>query len=121
MEKNEKYKVSSSENEGILEIVVTGEITEGTYKNAVNEVNAIIKANKAAKAIADFRAIDRRIEPAEMYRYFRNYDCVLFDIQFAIVDLPENVRYKTAAKNAGLSSLKWFTDIDSARKWIKSI
>jgi hypothetical protein len=36
-----------------------------------------------------------------------------------MMDLPENAHYNTAAKYAGLS-LRWLTDIDDARKWIKS-
>ena len=119
MEKKEKYQVSSSINDGILEIVVTGEITASTYENVTNEVNAIIKSNNAKKAIADFRAVEGRIEPSELYRYSRNYHSVLFDIQFAIVDLLENIQYRTEAINAGLTSLMWFADIDDARKWIK--
>lgn len=120
MEKKTEYQVSSFTNDGILEIVIKGEITEKTYKNVTDEVNAILKANNAKKAIADFRAIERRIEPSEMYRYFRNYESNLFDIQYAIVDLPENIQYKTSAINAGLKSLMWFTDIEAARKWIKN-
>lgn len=107
-------------NEGILEITVIGEITETTYASVTEEINSAIKANNAKKAIADFRAVDKRIEPEDMYRYFRNYDAVLFEIQYAIVDLPQNVQYKIAALNAGLSSLKWFTDMESAREWIRN-
>ncbi|MGD0279576.1 MAG: STAS/SEC14 domain-containing protein [Smithella sp.] len=121
MEKKEKYQVSSSMNEGFLEIVVKGEVTANTYEDVVNEVNAIIKTNNATRVLADFRAIDKRIEPSEMYRYIRNYNAILFDIQYAIVDLPQNVEYKNAAINAGLKSLMWFTDMDAARKWIKGI
>jgi len=121
MENQPAYQISSSVNDGILEIVVTGEITASTYENVTNEVNAIITSNDAKKAIADFRAVEKRIEPSEMYRYFRSYSSILFDIKFAIVDLPENVHYKTSAINAGLSSLMWFTDVNDARKWIKSI
>lgn len=120
MENQAEYQISSSMNEGILEIVVTGEITASTYENVTNEVNAIITSNDATKAIADFRAVERRIDPSEMYRYFRSYDSFLFNIKFAIVDLPENVHYKTSAINAGLLSLMWFTDVNDARKWIKS-
>ena len=76
MEKREKYQVSSSVNKGILEIVVIGDVTESTYE-VVNEVNTIIKANNATKAIADFRAIEGRIDPTEMYRYIRSYNAVL--------------------------------------------
>jgi hypothetical protein len=119
MEKKEKCQISSSMNDGILEIVVKGEVTAETYEKVVNEVNAIIKSNSATKAIADFRAIDKRLDPKDMYRYFRKYDVLLFDLQYAIVDLPENIHFKNAAINAGLKSLMWFTDMESARKWIK--
>lgn len=115
-----KYQVSSSMNEGFIEIVVKGAVTADTYGDAVSEVNAIIKENNATRVLADFRAIDRRIEPFKLYYYIRNYHALLFDIQYAIVDLPQNVEYKTAAINAGLKSLMWFTDIDEARNWLKS-
>ena len=118
--KGAKYFVSSCVNEGILEITVIGEITETTYASVTEEVNSAIKANNAKKAIADFRAVEKRIEPEDMYRYFRNFDSVLFEIQYAIVDLPQNVQYKIAALNAGLSSLEWFTDMESAREWIRN-
>jgi len=120
MGSSEEYQIASSMNNGILEIVVKGEITEKTYEEVVNDGNAIIKANHATKVIADFRAVDKRIDPSEMYRYFRKFDVLLFNIQYAIVDLPENIHYKTAAINAGLKSLQWFTDMDAAREWLKS-
>ncbi|MGP8153965.1 MAG: hypothetical protein ACLQBQ_07485 [Smithella sp.] len=120
MEEKAKYKISSSVNEGILEIIIEGEVTESTSENVTNEMNAIIKANKAIKAIADVRAVDKRIDPSEMYRYVRNFKFDIFNIRYAIVDLPENIQYKTAAINAGLTTLMWFTDMDAARKWIKS-
>ncbi len=120
MEEKAKYQVSSAMHNEILEIAVKGEVSECTYENVVNDVNVMIKANNAKKVIADFRGIDRRIAPSEMYRYFRTYNAVLFEITYAIVDLPENVQYKTAAINAGLSSLNWFTDMDAARKCMES-
>jgi hypothetical protein len=120
MEENAKYQISSSMNDGILEIVVTGEVSENTYEEVVRDGNAIIKANNATKVIADFRAIDKRLDPLEMYRYFRKYDVLLFDIQYAIVDLAENVQFRDAAINAGLKSLMWFTEMDEARVWLKS-
>jgi len=120
MENKAKYQVSSAMNRGILEIVVTGEVTKSTYEKVVNEVNALVKANNAVKVIADCRAVAKRIKPLELYNYFRNYDSTLFYIRSAIVDLPENAEYKTAIKDAGVSSLMWCTDIDAARKWIQS-
>ncbi|MGO9214320.1 MAG: hypothetical protein ACLP9S_10550 [Syntrophales bacterium] len=121
MEKKEKCQVTSSVNEGILEIVIEGEVTECTYENMTNGVDAIIKESKANKAIVDFRAVYNCIEPSEIYRYVRNYHSILFTMPYAIVDCPENIHYKTAAINAGLTSLMWFTDMDAARKWIRAI
>jgi len=44
---------------------------------------------------------------------------VIYDIQFAIVDIPEKAHYETVAKNAGLS-WKWFTDIDASKTWLRA-
>jgi hypothetical protein len=44
-------------------------------------------------------------------------------MNIALVDIPENAAiesfHETTAINGGLS-LKWFTDIDAARAWLKS-
>jgi len=56
----------------------------------------------------------------EIYRFVRNHPSVIYDIQSAIVDFPENNHQETAAKNAGLALWKWFTDLDSARAWLKA-
>lgn len=114
-----RYEISSSFNEEILEIVIKGEVSARNFGNVVGELNELIRTNKAKKAIADFRAIDRRLDTADMYRYFRNYEIILFEIQYAIVDHSENIEYKTAAIDAGLTSLMWFNDMESAREWIR--
>lgn len=120
MENEVKYQVLSSMNEDILEIILTGEATDSTFENVLNDVNAAIKASKATKAIADFRGMKRRIDSSDWYRYLRNYHHALLDIDYAIVDLPENDECKSAVINAGLKSLTWFADMDSASKWMKS-
>ncbi|MGA2782980.1 MAG: hypothetical protein ABSF13_13860 [Smithella sp.] len=118
MEKKGEYQISSSVNNGILEVVLTGKAIDMTYKKMGNEVDDIIKANNAKKAIIDVRALEGRIEHTEIYHYVRNHSSFIYEIQAAVVDLPENAHYATAVKNAGLS-FTWFTDIDAARKWIK--
>jgi hypothetical protein len=119
MENTGKYQFSTSMNNGVLEVVMSGEVTESNFKSALNEGNAILKESKATKAIVDFRAFNTCIAPSEIYRYARNHHFVIFEIQYAIVDLPEKVHYRDAAINAGLKSLKWFADMDEARKWIQ--
>jgi hypothetical protein len=115
-----EYQISSSVvNDGFLEFVVTGNAIGSDFEKMINEVDSIIKANNTKKAIFDIRTLEGRLERTEIYRFVRNYPSVIYDIQCAMVDLPENVHYKTASKNAGLS-LEWFTDIDTARAWIKN-
>jgi hypothetical protein len=120
MGNNAGYQVSSSVNDGILEIVVTGNaIGIATNEKMLNEFDAILKANNARKAIIDVHALGRRLAETDIYRFVRTFSSVIYDIQSAIVDLPEKASFATAVKNAGLS-FEWFTDIDAARKWIKS-
>jgi hypothetical protein len=119
MENKVEYQISSSVNNGILEVVLTGKAIDMTYKKMGNEVDDIIKANNAKKAIFDIRVLEERLEHTEIYRFVRNHHSVIYEIEAAMVDLPENAHYKTASKNAGLS-LEWFTDIDAARDWLKS-
>jgi hypothetical protein len=120
MENQAEYQISSSLNDGFLEVVITGNAIGSTFDKMINELDAILKANRAEKTILDIRALDGRLDHSQIYRYVRNYPSVIYDIQSAIVDLPKNAHYETAAKNAGLLSWKWFTDVDTARKWLKS-
>lgn len=107
-------------NGDILELVVRGEATESTFENVLNDINAIIQETRATKAIADFCGVSRRIDSSDWYRYLRNYRHALLEIEYAIVDLPQNDQCKFALKQAGLKSLVWFTDMDTARKWMQS-
>ncbi len=123
MEKKAKYQISSSVNEGILEIIETGEVTESEVEKLTNEVIAIIKENVAMNVLVDVRGIKGRSGYVEAYIHVRNYPLDRSRANIAIVNLPENTDYEkyqeTTALNAGLS-WKCFTDIDAARAWLKS-
>ena len=119
MENKVEYQITSSVNDGIFEIIETGELTERTFEKMTNEVGAIIKANGVKKALWDIRALKGRMENTNFYHHSRNSTSGIYDIQFAIVDIPEKAHYETVAKNAGLS-WKGFADIDAARTWFKS-
>jgi len=45
MEKKAEYQISASVNEGLLEIVLIGEVAESAVKNLANEMITIIKWN----------------------------------------------------------------------------
>jgi hypothetical protein len=119
MEKKEEYQISSSVNNGILEVVIKGNTTDMTYEKMRNEVDTIIKANNAMKAIIDVRDLKGRLETTEIYRFVRNHHSIIYEIKVAVVDIPENLDYATAVKNAGLK-FTWFIDKDAARDWLQS-
>jgi hypothetical protein len=119
MENKADYQISSSINNGILEIVLTGKSIGMTNVKMAKELDDIIKVNNAEKVLIDVRAVEGRLDSTEIYHHTRNHSFVIYKLQVAVVDLPENAHYATAVKNAGLS-FTWFIDIDEARAWLKS-
>lgn len=119
---NSTYKTSTFENEGILEIVITGVVTRSCYENVENEFNTIVKSMTVRKLLLDVREVKGRVGYLDAYSRVRNYSSSRH-IKTAIVDIPENADFQSfqeaAAKKVGLF-LKWFTDIDAARAWLKS-
>jgi hypothetical protein len=122
MENNAGYQISLSVNDGIIEITITGEVTQSTFENLLNDADVILKSNRAGKALWDVRALEGRYAHEDIYSRARSYTKHYYDIHNAIVDLPRNAEFvsltETRAVNAGVS-LKCFTDIDAARTWLK--
>ena len=122
MKKQIEYQISSSVNKGIIEVVITGEVTKSTFERIEKEADAVIKASGADKALLDVRALKGRFIYENLYHRARSYTTHFFGIHTAIVDLPENADFadmqETKARNAGVS-MKWFTDKDAARDWLK--
>jgi hypothetical protein len=123
MEKKAEYQISASVNEGLLEIILKGEVAESAVNNLANEIFTIIKGNGIENVLVDVRAIKGRFRYAESFERFRSYSPDILRVNSAVVDLPENAEFQsfqeTISINAGLS-FKWFTDIDVARDWLKS-
>ena len=123
MEKKEKYQIASSVNEGILEIILTGEEAEHTCEKIKKDIDNIIITNNVKNILIDCRALKGRIGITKTYERVRSYPPEIYKHNFALVDLPENAEYQkfheTTAQNAG-QRLKFFTDIDDARAWLKS-
>jgi hypothetical protein len=123
MKKKAEYKISSSVNEEIHEIILAGELTAGNIENLENEVTAIIKTNGVKNLLVNALALKSRLNYAEAYYLARNHPPEFYRINIAIVDRPENFEFRSFQEwtsiNAGLR-WKWFTDIDSAREWLKS-
>ena len=123
MEKKAEYQISASVNEGLLEIILKGEVAESAVNNLANEIITIIKGNGIENVLMDVRAIKGRFRYAESFERIRSYPPDILRVNSAVVDLPENAEFQsfqeTISINAGLS-FKWFTDIDAARAWLKS-
>ena len=118
MENKAAYQIWSSVNEGILEFIITGNATGNGFEKLMYEVDSILIANNAKEVIFDIRPFELHIEPTDFYRYARKHNFYIYGVKTAVVDLPEKASFAIALKNVGLS-LERFTDLDSARKWIK--
>jgi len=119
-----EYQISASVNEGILEFILSGEILENQINTMIKELNATILASGVKYILMDVRAIKGRYGYAGAYERVRSHPQEFYGrTKVAMVDLPENSDYRdfheTTALNAGLK-LKWFTDTDKARTWLKS-
>jgi hypothetical protein len=123
MGKRAKYQTSVSEEKGILEVVITGQLTESDADKITEEVSTISKSSSAEGLLVDVRYLKHSIGFTKTYERVRNYPPHMYKIPFAMVDIPENNDFQsfheTTALNAGLQ-FKWFTDIDAARAWLKS-
>jgi hypothetical protein len=118
-----EYQISSSVNNGILEIILTGELKESNHEEMTNKIGAITKEKEIKKALMDIRELKGRLSTVTSYNRVRNNPSHLYKINFAILDIPENASFEsffeTTGSNAGMY-FKWFTDIDAARTWLKS-
>jgi hypothetical protein len=124
MEPGYNYQISASVNEGILEIIFTGEITGYDVNKLHNDVIMIIKEEKPRGVLNDLRALKGRYENfADAYFRTRDIPRNTIRIPSAVVDTPKDTEYQsfyeTTAANAGIL-IKWFNDIEEARAWLKS-
>jgi hypothetical protein len=117
-----EYQISSSVNDGILEIVLTGEFRRGTLEKIKDEVVAIEKSVNIKSDLIDVRKAKGYPSIIEIYSFARSFPSDRPRMNTAIVDTAVNADIKsfleTTASNTGLS-FKCFTDIDAARAWLK--
>ncbi|MBN1470668.1 MAG: hypothetical protein JW925_02740 [Syntrophaceae bacterium] len=118
-----EYQITTSVNDGILEVILTGEVTKGTVEKLAIETAAIVIENGSKNILVDIRTLKGRLGVFETYAIVRNpYDKP--KVNCAVVDLPENVEsirfLETTSLNAGLL-LKTFIDMDAAKAWLKGI
>ena len=115
--------MSTSVNDGIIEVVLTGELVESDMEKLINELIAVQKSLKENKQILDVRKLQRHLGIRATYAVFRNLPSDKPKMKTAFVGNAENESYnffvKATASNAGLV-VNYFTDIEAARAWLKS-
>jgi hypothetical protein len=123
MAKKAKYQISSSVNEGILEIVLTGEVANDDMETVMKKIFAFRKSIDTNNELIDVRTLKGRFGIVETYAFIGKIHSNRPRVNIAFVDVIENKVYNSyheaTAIKAGIS-FKWFTDIDAARDWIKS-
>ena len=125
MKEKINYRLSSSVNEGILEIVGTGEITKNTIDRLHDEIIEIVKAENTKAVLCDVRALKGPEDiVAAYFRVRRIPPSVKGRPYAAVVAPPENRAYQSfyeiTSVNVG-HLVKFFTDIEAARAWLKSM
>jgi hypothetical protein len=123
MAEKENYQLSTMVNDGILEIVITGELTKDSIDMLRGEVIEIIRNTNAKAVLCDVRNAKGPQDITEAYYRSRSLPADVKIRPSAVVERSENWDYKSfyeaTAANAG-HILKWFTDIESARTWLKN-
>lgn len=120
METKTTYQVLTSENDGILEVIITGKVTGSDVKKLQQEMQRF-RNTFGDKLLVDLHAVNDGQGYGETLYYVRRPERPTGKV--AIVDLPAHEKYKqffeTAVLNTGMK-VKWFTNIDKARTWLRN-
>ena len=118
-----EYQMSSSLDDGILEIVLTGKLTNHNVNKIMSELVVLQKSMNTNDELIDVRKLKGRLDFSEAHIFVKTIPSDKPKMNTAFVDTVENADYNSfyeiVAQKAGLS-FKTFTDIDAARVWLKS-
>ncbi|MHB8138437.1 MAG: hypothetical protein ACYDGO_08640 [Smithellaceae bacterium] len=123
MEENTDYQLSTSVNDGIVEVIIIGELTDKTLDKLRTEVITILRGKYAKAVLCDVRALKGPNEITTAYFRARSIPQDVKILPCAVVELKASPDYKSfyeiTSANAG-QTMKYFTDIEAARAWLKS-
>ena len=97
MQKKPTYKLSTFVTEEFVKIVISGEVTRDDVKIITDEIYKIVKLTNSKKLLCDIRKVKGRFGYTDMYFFATNVPSAFFNIQTALVDLPENESYSRFA------------------------
>ena len=116
------YKISTDMKEGILEIVSAGEVTNDSVEIFTEKVQDIVKSSKTGKMLSDVRELKMPRVCTEAYSRIKKYPS-FFCGTTAVVDNPRHEDFQlfqeAVASIFGIE-MKYFTDVDAARAWLKN-
>ena len=123
MEEKTHFQLSASVNGGIVEIVITGEISKDDLDALQAEVIAILREKNAKSSLCDVRDLKGPHDITGAYYRVRSIPADVKILPSAVVDLSGNRDfqsfYETTAANVG-QSIRFFSDIEAARAWLRN-
>ena len=123
MKKKAGYQISSSVNDGILEIVIKGKVKNDDIEEIHDKITASLKEKEVNDLLVDICAVKERFSIIEASSHVRHSLADRRKVNIAIIDLPQYANLETflviMSENAGLS-VKWFTHASTARDWLRS-
>ena len=71
MKKQAEYQMTSSVNDGILEIIITGKVTSDDTEKIMKKIIAVRKSINAKCELIDVRTLKGRLGISETYDFIR--------------------------------------------------
>jgi len=122
MEGKPSYNISTRINGEILEIVSAGEVPRDSVEIFTEKVQDIVKSSNTNKMLSDVRELKMPRVCAQAYSRIKKYPS-FFCSTTAVVDNPRHKDFQlfqeAAASIFGIE-MKYFTDADAARDWLKN-
>jgi len=119
MENTKSYQISTSVNDGILEINITGDVTGRNIAEIQKAVDEL-RIEKGDRVLLDVRAVTKGKTYTDTVYYLKSPEIATG--KTAILDLPENEFIKPYLERLSYGTflkVKWFCDIDEAKNWLK--
>lgn len=117
------YQILLSEDDGIMTIVISGQVTGSTGDDAAQDVARIEEEHKPERLLIDCRKAVGRADFSTTYEQVKKYHVQykFLPSRVAVLDLEENEGitsfHETAARNAGLN-IRFFIRLEDALDWL---
>ena len=121
IENKEKCKLIVSTNNNILEIKISGQLTEFTAEQLLKDILLLAKEPAYRNYLFDFRSLYGTLGIRSSYFFIQNFSFERSK-NIAIVAKKENENYyyfiQTVAYNRGMN-LRYFDLIEEAKEWLE--